>query len=109
VGPAGATGATGAAGKAGEIQLVTCKTVTVSKNGKRVKQQKCTTKTITGTASFTTASAHATLERGSVAYATGMAHAGRVTLHAGRAIRRGRYTLILTPRSDTYAGVGPSR
>src|SRR5579863_6828022 len=48
-------------GKVGEIRLVTCRTVTVVEHGKRVKRQKCTTKTITGTASFTTASARATL------------------------------------------------
>ena len=112
-GPTGPTGAAGAAGangvtgpsgprgptgKAGESRPVTCKTVTVVDHGKRVKRQKCTTKTITGTASFTIARARATLTRGSVTYATGTASAQRLTLHALRAIRDGRYTLTLRRR-----------
>ena len=73
---------------------MTCKTVTVLSHGKKLKRQKCTTKTITGTASFTTA--HATLKRGTVTYATGTASTTRVTLRALRAVRPGRYTLVLT-------------
>jgi hypothetical protein len=93
-GATGATGPRGPAGKPGEIRLVTCKTVTVLTHGKKLKRQKCTTKTITGTASFTTA--HATLKRGTVTYATGTASTARVTLRALRAVRPGRYTLVLT-------------
>jgi hypothetical protein len=75
---------------------VTCKTVTVLTHGKKLKRQKCTTKTITGTASFTTVGARATLKRGTVTYATGTASTARVILRALRAVRPGRYTLVLT-------------
>ena len=104
-GPAGSTGATGEtggtgprgpAGQPGEIRLVTCKTVTVVKRGKKVKRQTCTTKTITGTVSFTAARARATLKRGTVAYAVGIASTTRLILRAVRVVRPGRYTLVLT-------------
>jgi hypothetical protein len=104
-GPPGSTGATGAAGgtgprgpagQPGEIQLVTCKTVTVVKHHEKVKGQRCTTKTITGTASFTADAARATLRRGPVTYAMGTASTTRLILHTVRAVRPGRYTLVLT-------------
>jgi hypothetical protein len=104
-GPAGLTGATGEtggtgprgpAGQPGEIRLVTCRTVTVVRRGKKVKGQTCTTKTISGTASFTAARARAALERGRVIYAMGTASTNRLILRAVRAVRPGRYTLVLT-------------
>jgi Galactose oxidase, central domain len=104
-GPTGPTGPRGPAGKNGEIKLVTCRsvTVTVRRGGKRVKvkRQRCSTKIITGTASFTTARADARLARGQVTYATGNETSWRVTLKAVRPVRNGRYTLILTHRSGT--------
>jgi hypothetical protein len=76
---------------------VTCKTV--KKNGKSVRD--CTTKLVSGTASFTTAGTfrHATLSRKGVVYAAGVARAahGRMALRlaAVRRLRPGRYTLTL--------------
>jgi hypothetical protein len=97
-GPAGATGQAGPAGPAGTIELVTCKAVTVKvkKGNKTVKktEQKCTTKTVSGTVKFTTASVRATLARGRVEYATGT----RIGLGHGRT------RLLLTPRRTLRAG-----
>jgi len=91
-GPQGPTGAKGPAGKNGQIRLVTC-TVTTRHHK---KHKTCTTRTITGTATFTTSIAHATLARNGIVYATGTATRTRLTLHATRPVPPARYTLILT-------------
>jgi hypothetical protein len=74
--------------------------VTVLVHGRKryVTRQRCTTRVITGTATFTTTGATATLLRGQAVYATGRAWLGEVTLHARRPINAGRYTLVLTRR-----------
>jgi hypothetical protein len=101
-GPAGPRGATGPRGPAGEIRLVTCTpvrvTVLVHGHKRSVTRQRCTTRVITGTATFTTTAATATLLHGQAVYATGRAWLGEVTLHARRPIHAGRYTLVLTRR-----------
>ncbi len=95
-GPTGKTGPRGPAGRNGELRLVTC-TVTRRK-GRR--HETCKTRTIaSGTATFSTATAHATLERKGVVYATGTAARGRLMLRDTRRVPSGRYTLILTYRS----------
>jgi hypothetical protein len=102
-GPAGEKGATGAAGTqgpagppgaqgpAGRVELVTCKKV----GGK----QKCTTKLVSGTVTFTAASARATLSRHGVVYAAGTASTarGRMSLRLTplRSLRPGKYTLTM--------------
>jgi hypothetical protein len=89
---AGPRGARGPAGKNGKIRLVTC-TITTRHHK---KHKRCTTRTITGTATFTTSKAHATLTRNGIVYATGTATRTRLTLHATRRVPAARYTLILT-------------
>jgi hypothetical protein len=93
-GPRGPTGSQGPAGKNGQIRLVTC-TITTRHHK---KHKRCTTRTITGTATFTTSTAHATLARNGIVYATGTATRTRLTLHATRRVPAARYTLILTQR-----------
>ena len=98
-GPPGATGPIGPAGPRGapgQIELVTCKTVTVKVHGRRVTRHKCQTKLISGTATFTSALAKATLSRRGVVYATGTASLTRLVLRARRAVKPGRYLLTLT-------------
>jgi hypothetical protein len=90
-GPHGPAGPAGKQGAAGKIELVTCT--------KKGKKQHCTTKTESGTVSFTTSSAHATLLRHGVVYAAGtarLAH-GRMSLRLlpVRSLRPGKYTLTL--------------
>ena len=97
-GPSGAQGPAGVrgpAGPAGKIRLVTC----VSKRIKGRKRRVCTTKVITGTRTFTTARARASLLRGHVIYATGSVDHDGVVLHASRTLARGRYTLRLARRA----------
>jgi hypothetical protein len=90
-GPAGPTGAQGPAGSAGKVELVTCT--------KKGKKQHCTTKTESGTVSFTTSSAHATLSRQGAVYAIGNAACVRghlsLRLTPLRSLRPGKYTLTL--------------
>ena len=109
-GPAGATGPGGSAGAPGKVRLVTChavkKTVTRKHKKVRVTQQKCTTKTVTGGAKFTTtgASERATLWRAGVVYARGGANAsGAVVLRAQRPVTPGSYvrTLRIVRRGRT--------
>ncbi len=104
IGPAGPAGP---AGKAGEIRLITCKRV----GGKGKGKQRCMTKTISGPASFTAATARARLARFGVTYATGTATHGVLTLRAYRRILAGRYTLILTRQrgSETIVTRQPIR
>jgi hypothetical protein len=101
-GPAGPRGATGPRGLAGEIRLVSCtsitQTITVGGKKRSVKRQKCTTRLITGTATFTTTSARATLIHGQAVYATGRAWLNHLSLRTRRPVRAGRYTLILSRR-----------
>jgi hypothetical protein len=76
--------------------------VTCTKKGKK---KKCTTKTETGSASFTTSGlpAHATLSRHGAVYATGSAveSGGHLSLRLSpqRALRAGRYTLTVVSGS----------
>jgi len=102
-GPTGPTGATGAQGPAGprgspgQIRLVTCKTVTVTVRGRKVKRRRCTTRLLSGTATFTTSgTARASLTRHGVLFATGTASHARVVLYARRRLPAGRYTLTLS-------------
>ena len=96
-GTQGPTGAQGRPGESGKVELVTC--TTSKKNGKTVR--KCTTKVVSGTVKFTAtaASAHATLSRNGVVYATGVArvtggHAS-LRLSSRRELSAGRYKLTL--------------
>jgi hypothetical protein len=111
-GAAGAPGATGAQGqpgaqgppgKDGEIELVSCRTVTVKRHGHRVKRKQCVTKLVTGVVKFTAArTARASLTRRGRVYATGTATAARVRLRAHRRIDAGHYTLRLRYRHGRH-------
>jgi Cep192 domain 4 len=111
--PSGPQGATGPQGPAGQIELVTCKTITVKVvkkiHGKRrtvsVKRQSCSAKLVSGPVKFTTSGAvvHATISRGRIVYATGTSSsvgAGRsqLVLTERRPLRPGRYALSLRTR-----------
>ncbi len=107
-GPAGATGASGPAGTSGAVELVRCHTVTrtVTRHHRKVRvaQQQCSTKTVTGTAKFTTTAAaeHATLSRGGVLFASGGSGAsGVLVLRERRALAPGTYVLTLRTRRGT--------
>jgi hypothetical protein len=102
----GGPGATGPSRPAGKIELVVChqttKTTTPGHKHK-VTVQKCSTRLISGTVKFTTASDDigATVSRAGVSYATGLAvptAPGRwqLVLNDKRILRPGRYTLTLT-------------
>jgi virginiamycin B lyase len=101
-GPPGPTGPQGAQGPSGNVLLVTCKTVTktVKRHGKhhKVNRRKCSTKVISGAATFTTTNAHASLSRRGVLYANGRLTSAGLTLHAVRRVPAGHYTLTLTWR-----------
>ena len=74
------------------------KTVIRKHHRVRVTKQKCTTKTVSGSASFTTtgASEHATISRAGVVFARGAATpSGALVLRALRPIAPGRYLLTL--------------
>jgi Collagen triple helix repeat (20 copies) len=90
-GSAGPAGPAGKEGPAGKVEVVTCT--------KKGKKQHCTTKTESGTVSFTTGSAHATLSRHGAVYATGSAASVRghlsLRLEPLRSLRPGKYTLTL--------------
>jgi hypothetical protein len=97
-GPPGPNGAPGPRGSTGEINLVTCKTVTVTnhkgKKGRKQTRQQCTTKLISSPVSFPT-TARATLSRHRVTYAIGTASPTGLVLHARGVVHAGRYTLTL--------------
>lgn len=97
-GPAGPTGTRGPAGPAGKVEVVTCT--------KKGKKQHCTTKTESGTVSFTTSSAHATLSRHGAVYAIGSAASVRghlsLRLTPLRSLRPGKYTLTLISGSGRH-------
>jgi hypothetical protein len=88
-GSAGAPGPAGARGPAGEIELVTCTKV-------KKKKKKCTTQLISSPHTFTESAARASVSRAGHVYATGWLRADKLTLHAAKALRAGRYTLTLT-------------
>ncbi len=117
VGPTGATGATGPQGAPGEIELVTCKKVTV-KVKKKVKgktkkvkktEQKCTGKLVSGTIKFTATGTivKARLSRAGHVYASGTARIGSSKTEGALTIRRrltgGRYTLTLFKKNKVLA------
>jgi hypothetical protein len=102
-GPAGPKGATGPQGPAGQVQVITCKSVSVKSRGHSVKRRQCTTKVMSGTVKFRAAkSASATLSRGRVTYATGTASAKGLVLRAQRRVPAGRYTLTLHYRQGQH-------
>ena len=91
------TGSQGPKGDPGQVELVTCKVVTVKVKGKLVKRNKCTAKLVSGTVRFTTSSVvrRASISRAGVLYATGIVTNKGLVLHAVRKVRAGRYTLTL--------------
>ena len=97
-GAQGPQGAPGPQGPAGKIELVTC---TKGKKGKKGKKtvEKCTTKVVSGSITFTTTAAdRASLTRRRVVYATGevlgTGHGvSELLLAPVRTLRPGRYTL----------------
>ena len=103
-GPAGPSGADGAPGPAGaqgapgQVRLVTCSVVKARKGGRPSKRRRCTTRLITGTATFT-GTTRASLTRRGVLYATGTAGRAGLRLHATRRLSARRYTLTLIYRS----------
>jgi hypothetical protein len=105
-GPSGPTGGQGPPGAPGQIKLITCHPVTktVKRHGKpvKVKQQKCTSSVVSGTATFTTTLARATLTHNGIIYATGTADLTRLTLEQRRPIRPGHYTLTLTHHPSNH-------
>jgi hypothetical protein len=108
-GTTGATGATGAQGPPAKIELITCKTVPKTVNGKRRTHQKCTGRLVSGTVKFTTgtASARASIFRGRIIYATGASVAigdGRTQLLLNdlRVLHPGRYTLTVRSRHQRH-------
>jgi hypothetical protein len=109
-GATGPAGPQGARGQAGEVELVTCKTVTVTTTKKvhgkkkKVKRhvQKCVGKLVSGKVKFTVTGklVKATLSRNGRIYASGDlvaergGTAGALTLR--RRLTRGRYTLTMS-------------
>jgi hypothetical protein len=85
------------------VRLVTCRAVkqTVQVRGRKRTRttQRCTTRAISGTATFTAATlpaaAAARVERRRATLATGRLTAGRLSLRSSRALPAGRYTLVL--------------
>jgi hypothetical protein len=105
-GPQGKTGPQGPRGKTGKVELITCRTVTVTRKRKghkvRVKQRRCTGRIVSGIVSFTVSGAadRATLSRNGVVYARGssiVTASGRsqLILSSSHRLRRGLYTLTL--------------
>ncbi|HET9104905.1 MAG TPA: hypothetical protein VFN55_16255 [Solirubrobacteraceae bacterium] len=113
-GPSGAQGQTGPAGangRDGQIEIVSCRTVTVTvtrtvrgrRTRHKVTRRRCTTQHVTGTVRFTTADARTTrvqllragraVARGSVALGRGRV---RLLVRAPHALAPGRYTLVLS-------------
>jgi hypothetical protein len=97
-GTSGTPGPPGPAGADGRIELVTCTTVTktvrIHGHRKRVTDEQCSTKLVSGTVKFTiSARTVATLSHSGIVYASGWVSGPQVTLAARRAITPGRYTL----------------
>jgi hypothetical protein len=95
IGPAGQAGATGQPGAAGQIEIVTCTNVKKSVKHKTVTQKKCTTKLASSPVSFEASAASASISRAGHVDASGSLRDGKLTLHASKALRAGRYTLTL--------------
>jgi hypothetical protein len=105
-GPTGPTGPAGPQGTPGQVELVSCKQVTVTITRKhhkvKVKRQKCSTKLVSGPVKFKTArgSGRASLSRSGVVYATGYVRRTltgvQTRLLAARRLAPGRYTLRIT-------------
>jgi hypothetical protein len=104
--PTGPTGATGPAGPVGpkgdpgQIELVTCKTVTVKVRGRKRNHRRCTTKLVSGPVKFKTATKAALMRRG-VVYARGTTR----LLRGVRAVPAGRYTLRVAGRRSLIVRV----
>jgi hypothetical protein len=105
-GPRGLMGATGAPVPAGQIDLVSCKTITIRRKHRKLTHQKCSAKLTSGTVRFTTTgpgTVQVGLVRGATVYATGVGVSmagGRseLMLTAVRTLQPGRYTLTLRQR-----------
>jgi hypothetical protein len=95
IGPAGRAGAIGQPGAAGQIEIVTCTNVKKSVKHKTVTQKKCTTKLASSPVSFKASAATASISRAGHVDASGSLRDGKLTLHASKALRAGRYTLTL--------------
>jgi hypothetical protein len=105
-GKTGQTGAQGPRGPAGKIELVVCKTEikTTTKNGHKhtTSVQRCSTRLVSGTVTFTTTGKiQARVARANLVYATGTAvrighNRMQLLLRPKRTLRPGRYTLTLT-------------
>jgi hypothetical protein len=98
-GPGGPAGPAGKEGPPGKVQVVTC-----TKVGKK---KKCTTKTVSGTVSFSASTERATLSRHGLVYARGAATSGahgglRLRVMALHELHAGRYTLTLTSGSGRH-------
>jgi hypothetical protein len=101
-GPVGATGPQGPQGNLGQIELITCRSITATRGGKKHRAKRCRIKLISATATFTTTSAEATLTRRGLTYATGVARLTDLVLYDRRPLHRGSYTLILTRQLGGY-------
>jgi virginiamycin B lyase len=103
-GPAGAHGLAGPQGGPGQVRLKTCRIVKRKVRGRRVKRRRCTTRLISGPATFTIPSrARARITRHRRVYATGTLCRGRLVLDTRRRVDGGRYTLTLRYRRDGRA------
>jgi centrosomal CEP192-like protein len=93
-GPNGPAGPTGSRGPAGQVEVITCRTVTVTAgNGRhrhKVKRRRCQGKLSSGTVRFTTS---AVLVRSGRVIATGTVSRSEIELRSARAIAAGRATL----------------
>jgi hypothetical protein len=78
------------------------KTAEKKVKGHRVTRRKCTTRLISGVATFTMTPTAARLTRGRIVNATGSAWPCEVTLDARRPVGGGRYTLTLRARRCHY-------
>ncbi len=98
----GTDGTNGMRGPAGQIEVLTCQSVTTGKDKRRKTVQKCTTKLASSPSTFTATETRvvATLSRGHIVYATGVAiNTGKHTqllLSPRQHIGKGSYTLTLT-------------
>jgi hypothetical protein len=96
-GPAGPMGPAGRRGRDARVRLVTCRTVVHKGGRKRAKPVRRCTSRLLGRSVRIDASppARARLSRRGRVVARGAARRGRLVLHSRRALRPGRYTLVL--------------
>src|SRR5579875_2909570 len=96
-GPQGPAGAPGRAGSDGRIELVVCTALTTrGRHGgsRRLTAQRCRARLVSGTVTFNASSVErATLTRGRIVYAVGVARGAFAQLRLRRALRAGTYTL----------------